>query len=105
MTRITRITVFQVDLPLHEGSYKWSGGKSVTVFDSTVIRIDTDEPNLHGWGENCPLGSAYLPAFAKGARAGLAELAPELIGQNPMELLKLNELMDAKMKGHNYGAF
>ena len=23
-------------LPLREGSYKWSGGKSVSVFDSTV---------------------------------------------------------------------
>ena len=35
--KITRIKVFQVDLPLHEGSYKWSGGKSVSVFDSTVV--------------------------------------------------------------------
>ena len=25
--KITRVSVFQVDLPLHEGSYKWSGGK------------------------------------------------------------------------------
>ena len=36
MPRITRIQAFQVDLPLHEGSYKWSGGKSVEVFDSTI---------------------------------------------------------------------
>jgi cis-L-3-hydroxyproline dehydratase len=35
--RITKITVYQVDLPLHEGTYKWSGGKSVAVFDSTVV--------------------------------------------------------------------
>jgi hypothetical protein len=27
----------RVDVPLHEGSYRWSGGKSVTVFDNTVI--------------------------------------------------------------------
>jgi hypothetical protein len=27
--KIRRITAYQVDLPLHEGSYKWSGGKSV----------------------------------------------------------------------------
>ena len=32
--KIQSITVYQVDLPLHEGSYKWSGGKSVEVFDS-----------------------------------------------------------------------
>ena len=41
--KITRIAVHQVDLPLHEGGYSWSGGKSVAVFDSTVVRIDTDE--------------------------------------------------------------
>ena len=37
--KITRIKVYQVDLPLHEGSYKWSGGKSVEVFDSTVVAL------------------------------------------------------------------
>jgi len=33
----------QVDLPLHERDYKWSGGKSVSVFDSTVVAVETDE--------------------------------------------------------------
>ncbi|MGE4601574.1 MAG: mandelate racemase, partial [Planctomycetota bacterium] len=41
--KIRRIQTFQVDLPLVEGSYRWSGGKSVDVFDSTVVRIETDE--------------------------------------------------------------
>ncbi len=40
--RITKISAYRVDLPLHEGSYNWSGGKSVSVFDSTVVRIETD---------------------------------------------------------------
>ena len=53
--KITRINVYQVDLPLHEGSYKWSGGKSVEVFDSTVVAIETDA-GLTGHGEVCPLG-------------------------------------------------
>ena len=60
--KITRISVYQVDLPLCEGSYHWSGGKSVSVFDSTIVRIDTDE-GITGWGEVCPLGPFYLPAF------------------------------------------
>src|SRR5262249_54106412 len=59
--KISRITAWQVDLPLHEGAYKWSGGKSVTVFDSTVIAVETDS-GLTGWGEVCPLGPAYLAA-------------------------------------------
>ena len=67
-----------------------------------MIKVETDA-GVHGWGENCPLGSCYLPAYAKGTRAGLAELGPQLIGQDPTQLLKLNEFMDARMKGHPYG--
>lgn len=46
------------------------GGKFVDVFDTTVVRIETNDPNIVGHGENCPLGSNYLPMFAKGTRAG-----------------------------------
>jgi L-alanine-DL-glutamate epimerase-like enolase superfamily enzyme len=96
--RIVRITAYQVDLPLHEGSYHWSGGKSVEVFDSTVVCVETDS-GLRGHGEVCPLGPAYLPAHARGVRAGLAELAPHLIGLDPTELGVLNRRMDAALKG------
>src|ERR1700722_8069449 len=99
--RITRIAAWQVDLPLHEGSYKWSGGKSVTVFDSTVVAVETDV-GLTGYGEVCPLGPAYLPAYAAGVRAGLKELAPKLLGEDPTQLGKLNRIMDATLKGHPY---
>lgn len=99
--RITNIAAYQIDLPLHEGSYQWSGGKSVTVFDSTVVRVETDE-GLVGYGEVCPLGPFYLPAYAEGCRAGIRELAPHLIGENPLQLDKLNRLMDAALQGHPY---
>ena len=99
--RITRITAWQVDLPLHEGSYKWSGGKSVAVFDSTVVAVETDA-GITGYGEVCPLGPAYLPAYAAGVRAGLKELAPKLIGEDPTQLGRLNRVMDAALKGHPY---
>ena len=99
--RIRRIAAYRVELPLHEGSYKWSGGKSVDVFDSTVVAVETDTGHV-GWGEVCPLGPAYLPAYAEGVRAGLAVLAPHLIGEDPRELERLNRRMDAAMKGHPY---
>jgi L-alanine-DL-glutamate epimerase-like enolase superfamily enzyme len=99
--KIKRISAYQVDLPLHEGSYKWSGGKSVTVFDSTVVEIETDA-GITGYGEVCPLGPFYLPAYANGVRAGLTELGPHLLGENPVELAKLNRTMDAALKGHAY---
>ena len=99
--KITRISAFQVDLPLHEGSYNWSGGKSVEVFDSTIVRVETDA-GVVGHGEVCPLGPFYLPAYAAGARAGIAELAPHLIGEDPLDLERLNRRMDAALKGHPY---
>jgi len=99
--KITGLRIFQLDLPLHEGTYKWSGGNSVSVFDSTVVAIDTDD-GLTGWGEICPLGEAYLPAYARGARAGIQELAPQLIGSNPLALGQINEQMDMAMRGHPY---
>ncbi|MCY4145306.1 MAG: mandelate racemase/muconate lactonizing enzyme family protein [Chloroflexi bacterium] len=99
--KITRIAAYQVDLPLHEGSYKWSGGKSVEVFDSTIVRVDTDT-GLSGYGEVCPLGPFYLPAYAAGVRAGIRELAPHLLGSDPRQLARLNRQMDAALKGHPY---
>jgi L-alanine-DL-glutamate epimerase-like enolase superfamily enzyme len=99
--KIERIRAYRVELPLREGSYKWSGGKSVTVFDSTIVQIDTDS-GLSGYGEVCPLGPFYLPAYADGVRAGIRELGPHLIGENPLELAKLVQRMDAALKGHPY---
>ncbi|MSQ96414.1 MAG: mandelate racemase [Gemmataceae bacterium] len=99
--KIRRILAYQVDLPLHEGSYKWSGGKSVDVFDSTVIEVETDN-GVVGYGEVCPLGPFYLPAYANGVRAGIAELGPHLLGEDPRELQKMNRRMDAALKGHPY---
>ena len=99
--RITSIKVYRVELPLYEGSYKWSGGNSVDVFDSTVVEIQTDA-GINGHGEICPLGPAYLPAYAAGARAGIRELAPHLIGLDPRELGVVNQRMDRAMRGHPY---
>jgi L-alanine-DL-glutamate epimerase-like enolase superfamily enzyme len=101
MPKIARIEAFQIDLPLHEGSYKWSGGNSVEVFDSTVVAVHTDA-GVTGYGEVCPLGPAYLPAYAEGARAGIAKLAPQLIGLDPTALGVLNGRMDAALRGHPY---
>lgn len=99
--KITGLSVYQVDLPLHEGRYSWSGGKSVAVFDSTVVGVHTDA-QLTGWGEVCPLGPFYLPAYAAGARTGIQELGPALLGLDPRELDILNQRMDQALKGHPY---
>jgi cis-L-3-hydroxyproline dehydratase len=99
--KITGIKVYQVDLPLCEGKYSWSEGKSVDVFDSTVVQVQTDS-DVTGFGEVCPLGPVYLPAYAAGARTGIQELAPHLMGCDPTQLQALNLRMDQVMKGHPY---
>ncbi len=99
--KITGLKIYQVDLPLHEGQYSWSEGKSVDVFDSTVVEIETDD-GLTGYGEVCPLGPVYLPAYAAGARVGIQEIAPQLIGDDPTQLQGLNRKMDRLLKGHPF---
>jgi cis-L-3-hydroxyproline dehydratase len=99
--KIRRLFAHRVELPLHETTYNWSGGKSVTVFDSTIVGVETDT-GLIGYGEVCPLGPFYLPAYAEGVRAGLRELGPHLIGEDPRQLVRLNRRMDAALKGHPY---
>ena len=99
--KITAIKVWQVDLPLREGRYNWSGGNFMEVFDSTVVAVETDA-GITGYAECCPLGSAYLPSYAKGVRAGIDEIGPKLIGHDPTDLWPLNHHMDAVLRGHPY---
>lgn len=98
---ISAIRVYQVDLPLVEGRYSWSGGKFVEVFDSTIVELITDD-GLSGYGEVCPLGPFYLPAFGAGARAGIGELASALLGQDPTAIGPINDVMDKALLGHPY---
>lgn len=97
--KIVKIAIHQVDLALKD-TYSWSN-QSYDAFDSTVILIETDS-GLTGVGEICPLGPSYLPAYAEGARIGLAQLAHGLIGEDPLQLAKINLKMDALLKGHPY---
>lgn len=99
--RITRIAAYQVDLKVREGAYRWAKGKVVEGFDATIVRVDTDA-GVTGWGEVCPLGPAYLPAYAAGVRTGMAEIAPALIGADPTHLLDVNARMDGALLGHPY---
>ena len=99
--KITAIKAWQIDLPLREGRYSWSNGNFVEVFDSTVVAVETDQ-GVTGYAECCPLGSAYLPSYAKGVRAGLQEIGPKMIGLDPTNLGAINRAMDAALRGHPY---
>ena len=98
--KITSIAIYGVELPMKEGFYAWSTQR-MSSFDSTIVVIRTDE-GLEGYAEICPLGPAYLPAYAEGARTGIMKLAQVLVGQNPLEIGAINHLMDSSLKGHPY---
>ena len=99
--RITSITGYRQDQPFRDGPYICSGGRSALGFDSIICAIATDA-GITGWGEMAPLGAFYDPAFAAGARAAFAELAPALIGQDPTQIGALDRRMDHLLKGHPY---
>lgn len=99
--KLTGITVWAVDLPLVR-PYSLSGGRLwFERLDSTIVRLDTDE-GLVGWGEGCPWGSTYLPAFALGIRAGIEELAPAVLGLDPRRTDVVYRAMDLALPGHPY---
>jgi len=100
--KITGIFAYRVELHLIEGNYTWADGKHVNVYDSTVIQVDTDE-GITGYGEVCcPLAPGYTPFFAEGVRAGLAEVIPRILGEDPTQLSLINYIMDATLTGHYY---
>jgi len=99
--KIARVEVFGYDLSYIHGSYVMSGGRVIESLPSTVVRLTSDE-GLVGFGETCPLGAAYLPAHAAGARAALGELAPAVLGLDPREPGVVGERMDAVLRGHGY---
>jgi len=101
MIKIDSIEVYKLDLPLKEGSYNWSHQNSVSVFDSTIVKINTNK-HIIGFGEVCTLGPAYLPAYPEGVRTGIKKIGKSLIGKDPTNLNDINQQMDRHLKGHNY---
>lgn len=99
--RIKQIDLFQLNYKLLDEKYSWSRGNYVESFLTNIVKITTDE-NIIGFGEVCTLGSAYLPAFAKGVPSGLEEIGKHLIGKNPLEIKLINQIIDLHLLGHNY---
>lgn len=97
--KITGIKVYGYDLTYKHGTYVMSGGRAATSQPSTVVAIETDgttpsgEP-ITGWAEQALLGGTYLPAFNGALREGIAELAPALIGRDPLDIRGANRAMD-----------
>lgn len=99
--KLTRITVWQKDLPLTK-PYWLSGGRlKFEVLDATFVRVDTDA-GISGWGEGTPWGHTYLPAHGPGIRSGIETMAPVLLGLDARKLEHVERAMDLCLPGHLY---
>ena len=97
--RVTRASLWHVPLTSHV-AYAMSGGKACETVETVVLRLDTDS-GVSGWGEACPIPH-YLPAYARGVAPALAELAPVLIGADPVGPEAAMARLDAHLPGHPY---
>lgn len=99
--RIAKIELYRLELPYSGGTYVLSEGREYTGFDGSFVRLVTDD-GLEGWGESTPFGATYIAAHGAGARAGIAEIAPHLLGLDPRNVDRVNDQMDAALVGHNH---
>jgi len=100
-TVIERVEVYGYDVTYVHGTYVMSGDRRITSLASTIVRVVT-AGGVDGFGEVCPLGSTYLPAFSGGARAAMAELAPAVVGSDVRSPADLGERLDRALMGHGY---
>jgi cis-L-3-hydroxyproline dehydratase len=98
--RITRVRAFRQLQPFRRGTYAM-GHVGSDGFDSTLVALDTDE-GATGWGEMAVISALYGDSFAAGARAGIADLAPVLLGADPTQPRGLYGLLDGAMRGQPY---
>ncbi|NRB05228.1 MAG: mandelate racemase [Rhodobacteraceae bacterium] len=99
--KISRITVFHVDLPLEHPYWLAGGSLKFETLDATIVKLETDE-GLIGWGEGTPWGHTYVPAHGPGIRAGLETMAPFILGLDPRNVLDVERAMDLALPGHLY---
>ena len=99
--KITRISVYQVDLPL-EHPYWLSGGRlKFECLDATFVKVETDA-GITGGGEGTPWGHTYVPAHGPGIRAGIETMASFVLGLDPRRVLDVERAMDLALPGHLY---
>ena len=97
--KITRITLWHVPLTSHT-AYYMAEGKTCDTVESVVLALDTDT-GLTGWGEVCPIPH-YLPAYARGVAPAVEEMAPVLLGADPVGPEAVMAKLDSWLQGHAY---
>ncbi|MEM9854777.1 MAG: enolase C-terminal domain-like protein [Pseudomonadota bacterium] len=99
--KITRIRLYKTELPYIGGTYGWGAGNAIDVAQASVVVIDTDA-GLQGCGEFTPCGENYMVAHSQGVDALLRLVAPALLGEDPRQVGRIEQIMDHAVQGHGY---
>ncbi len=99
--KITRIRIYKTGLPYVGGAYVWGAGNTIEVAQASVVAIDTDA-GLQGCGEFTPCGENYMIAHSEGVEALARLVAPKLLGEDPRQVGKIEQIMDHAVQGHGY---
>lgn len=99
--KITRASIYSVDLPTRGGGYRRTSGFSPDTNRSIIVQLDTDE-GISGFGEVCPLGTHYGRGWGGAALSGVPLLAQMILGEDPLQIEKLNRMWDVKFKEDLY---
>ena len=99
--KITRIRIYKTDLPYVGGAYVWGAGNAIEVAKASVVVLDTDA-GLQGCGEFTPCGENYMVAHSEGVEALARLVAPDLLGEDPRQVGRIEQVMDHAVQGHGY---
>ncbi len=97
--KIKCLSLWHLPLTSH-ATYYMAEGKTCDTVETVILRLDTDT-GISGWGEVCPIPH-YLPAYARGVAPALQELAPVVLGADPVGPEALMARVDHHLQGHVY---
>jgi len=97
--KLSRLSLWRAPLTSH-AAYHMADGKTCDTVETVVIALETDV-GLIGWGEVCPIPH-YLPAYARGVAPALTELAPVILGADPVGPEAVMARAEAHLQGHPY---
>ena len=97
--KITRIRLWHIPLTSH-ATYYMADGKTCDTVETVVLALDTDTGHT-GWGEVCPIPH-YLPAYARGVAPAIENMAPLILGTNPIGPEALIATLDAHLPDHRF---
>ena len=97
--KLTRISLWHIPLTSHT-AYYMADGKTCDTVETVVVALETDT-GLTGWGEVCPIPH-YLPAYARGVAPAVQDMAPVLLGADPVGPEALMAKLDKHLQGHVY---